>query len=47
MEQESFHRSAKFRMHLSDKVDVREFNPDKIVLQDYDVWHLQPILVCY
>ena len=29
---------------LSNKVDVREFNPDKIVLQDYDVWHLQPIL---
>jgi phenylalanine-4-hydroxylase len=29
---------------LSDKVEVKEFNPDKIVLQDYDVWHLQPVL---
>lgn len=29
---------------LSDKVDVREFDPSKIVLQEYDVWHLQPIL---
>jgi|SRR5690606_16435864 len=29
---------------LSDKVEVRDFIPDKVVRQDYDVWHLQPIL---
>lgn len=29
---------------LSDKVEVMEFNPERIVIQDYDVWHLQPIL---
>ena len=29
---------------LSDKVEVRPFNPEKIVTQTYDVWHLQPIL---
>ncbi|MCS7052384.1 MAG: phenylalanine 4-monooxygenase [Ignavibacterium sp.] len=29
---------------LSDEVEVREFDPDKIVMQEYDVWHLQPIL---
>jgi len=29
---------------LSDEVEVREFDVDKIVVQDYDVWHLQPIL---
>lgn len=29
---------------LSDKVEVKDFDPEKIVLQEYDVWHLQPIL---
>ncbi|HSR17828.1 MAG TPA: phenylalanine 4-monooxygenase [Ignavibacteriaceae bacterium] len=29
---------------LSDNVDVKDFNPDVIVKQDYDVWHLQPVL---
>jgi len=29
---------------LSDEVEVRDFDPDKLVLQEYDVWHLQPIL---
>jgi phenylalanine-4-hydroxylase len=29
---------------LSDEVEVREFDPDKIVVQEYDVWHLQPVL---
>jgi phenylalanine-4-hydroxylase len=29
---------------LSDKVLVNDFDPDKIVVQEYDVWHLQPIL---
>lgn len=29
---------------LSDEVEVIDFDPDKIVVQDYDVWHLQPIL---
>jgi phenylalanine-4-hydroxylase len=29
---------------LSDKVEVKDFDPEKIILQDYDVWHLQPIL---
>ncbi|MGE5812670.1 MAG: phenylalanine 4-monooxygenase [Ignavibacteria bacterium] len=29
---------------LSDKVEVKDFNPDGIVKQDYDVWHLQPVL---
>lgn len=29
---------------LSDNVEVRNFNPEKLVNQDYDVWHLQPIL---
>jgi phenylalanine-4-hydroxylase len=29
---------------LSDDVEVRDFDPDKLVLQEYDVWHLQPIL---
>ncbi|MGA8265324.1 MAG: phenylalanine 4-monooxygenase, partial [Ignavibacteriaceae bacterium] len=29
---------------LSDEVEVRNFDPEKIVLQEYDVWHLQPIL---
>ncbi len=32
MEQELFHRQVKFKMLLSDKVDVREFDPDKIVI---------------
>jgi phenylalanine-4-hydroxylase len=29
---------------LSGNVEVKEFDPEKIVVQDYDVWHLQPIL---
>ena len=29
---------------LSDKVTVHPFDPARIVGQDYDVWHLQPIL---
>ena len=29
---------------LSDKVVVKDFDPEKIVVQDYDVWHFQPIL---
>jgi phenylalanine-4-hydroxylase len=29
---------------LSDKVEVRDFDPAKMVLQQYDVWHLQPVL---
>jgi phenylalanine-4-hydroxylase len=29
---------------LSNNVQVRDFIPEKIVEQDYDVWHLQPIL---
>lgn len=29
---------------LSDKVKVIPFDPDRIVKQEYDVWHLQPIL---
>ncbi|MEZ4700636.1 MAG: phenylalanine 4-monooxygenase [Rhodothermales bacterium] len=29
---------------LSDHVDVRPFSTDAITVQDYDVWHLQPIL---
>jgi phenylalanine-4-hydroxylase len=29
---------------LSDEVEVRDFDPEKIVKQQYDVWHLQPIL---
>jgi phenylalanine-4-hydroxylase len=29
---------------LSDKVKVKDFDPEKIVLQEYDVWHLQPVL---
>ena len=29
---------------LSDEVEVREFIPEKMILQEYDVWHLQPIL---
>lgn len=29
---------------LSDKVEVKEFIPENIIKQDYDVWHLQPIL---
>ena len=29
---------------LSNNVEVRDFIPEKIVEQDYDVWHLQPIL---
>jgi phenylalanine-4-hydroxylase len=29
---------------LSKEVEVRDFDPDKLVKQEYDVWHLQPIL---
>ena len=29
---------------LSDSVTVRPFEPDEIVQQDYDVWHLQDVL---
>jgi len=29
---------------LSDNVEVKPFDPEKIVVQQYDVWHLQPIL---
>jgi phenylalanine-4-hydroxylase len=29
---------------LSGEVEVKEFIPEKLVLQEYDVWHLQPIL---
>lgn len=29
---------------LSDNVKVLDFDPERIVVQEYDVWHLQPIL---
>lgn len=29
---------------LSSKVEVFEFDPEKIIKQQYDVWHLQPVL---
>lgn len=29
---------------LSDNVQVIDFDPERIVVQEYDVWHLQPIL---
>lgn len=29
---------------LSNQVEVKPFDPEKIVIQTYDVWHLQPIL---
>ena len=29
---------------LSNEVKVKDFIPEKLVHQDYDVWHLQPIL---
>lgn len=29
---------------LSDNVQVIDFDPERIVIQEYDVWHLQPIL---
>jgi phenylalanine-4-hydroxylase len=29
---------------LSDQVEVIPFDPERIVMQEYDVWHLQPIL---
>jgi phenylalanine-4-hydroxylase len=32
------------RHALSDEVEVKSFVPEKLVHQDYDVWHLQPIL---
>jgi phenylalanine-4-hydroxylase len=32
------------RHSLTDAVEVRPFDPAAIVEQDYDVWHLQPLL---
>ncbi len=32
------------RHALSNEVEVKSFVPDKLVHQQYDVWHLQPIL---
>ena len=29
---------------LSDEVEVVNFDVEKIINQDYDVWHLQPVL---
>ena len=29
---------------LSDEVEHRDFSPEAVIDQDYDVWHLQPIL---
>ncbi len=29
---------------LSKEVEIREFEPEKMVKQQYDVWHLQPVL---
>jgi phenylalanine-4-hydroxylase len=29
---------------LSDEVEVKNFDPEEIVKQQYDVWHLQPVL---
>lgn len=29
---------------LSDKVEVRDFSLESVIQQDYEVWHLQPIL---
>jgi phenylalanine-4-hydroxylase len=29
---------------LSSNVEVKKFDPEVIIHQDYDVWHLQPIL---
>ena len=29
---------------LSDKVTIYPFDPERVVEQDYDVWHLQPVL---
>ncbi|MDP2364036.1 MAG: phenylalanine 4-monooxygenase [Ignavibacteria bacterium] len=29
---------------LSKNVSIRRFDPENIILQEYDVWHLQPIL---
>lgn len=29
---------------LSDEVEVIDFDPERVVKQSYDVWHLQPIL---
>jgi phenylalanine-4-hydroxylase len=29
---------------LSNEVEVRNFEPEKMVRQQYDVWHLQPVL---
>jgi phenylalanine-4-hydroxylase len=32
------------RHALSDEVEIKDFVPEKLVQQDYDVWHLQPVL---
>lgn len=29
---------------LSDEVEHRDFSPEAVINQDYDVWHLQPVL---
>lgn len=29
---------------LSDDVEVIKFDPERIIVQEYDVWHLQPVL---
>jgi len=29
---------------LSNEVEVIDFDPERVVMQEYDVWHLQPIL---
>ena len=38
----SSHKEVQYS--LSDQVEVRPFEPEKLVEQEYDVWHLQPIL---
>lgn len=35
---------AEVRHSLTDKVEKRPFDPDAIVEQTYDVWHMQPVL---
>ena len=32
------------RHSLTDAVEKREFDPDELVEQEYDVWHVQPLL---
>ncbi len=36
--------SREVQHSLTDAVSVRPFDPARIVEQDYDVWHLQPVL---